>query len=517
MTKPLRFVLIGHILTVGLLSISAQQVIIVKHKAGYPALALGVHSSTDNGSASSATVVVGPITPTPTANSPSTIVCSLSYSSSARFTSVADNVNSGYYLPAASLMRDYNHHQTGGIYYHENVAAAATTITLTYSPAESYGRMACLELKNVPKAYGADSSFVAGQTGDSNSAKTGSGLTPFGNSRFVYGLAQSEGGTASPGSGYTYLDTQTGTSGYQLLPEYQIQTAAASTDAPQSFSGTEYWGDQMAAWAPQQSGTCGLSTVIDWAGGTAGNHPAAADLNSSTHGGTPQPNADRAYEGGLGSSSNLPGWAVEGTTGKIYSTSAYAPLQTQRSCPFYSGSGTTSNTLGLQWSTGTSSSSNNTVLHFDTTSNTVTCWACMMATVPTSPGGQTADVITIMRSDGSDYANIQWNSGGWALETISGDTGDSSFTWTPGTWYGILLTYQGASGNHTASFYSYTGSQCTGTATLLGTLSEPTEAKGPPNVLSLPLGEANSTYASGYSFNVGAIELDYLYGAALSP
>jgi hypothetical protein len=519
MTELLRFIFIAHVLVLGLLFVSAQNTIIIKHKP----VTLGVHSSTDNGATSSATVQVGPITPTPSANNPSTIVCSVGYSNSATFTSITDNVNSGYYLPAASLMRDHAHNQIGGIYYHENVAAASTTITLTYSPAETHGRMACLELQGVPSAYGAESTFVAGQAGVSNSATTGSGLTPFGNGRFVYGLVLSEGGTASHGSGYTYLDTQTGTPSSQLLPEYQIQTSATNTNAPQSFSGSEIWGDWMAAWAPQQSGTCGLSAVIDWSGGTAGNTPAAADLNASTHGIAPQPNADRARNGGVGT--NTPGWLISGTEQKTYTTSAYAPLQTQRNCPFYSGSGTTSNTLGLTWSTSnTSTGSDNSVLNFDTTSNIASVWACMMFNGPqTGYASARGDMFAVGRSDNSDYISFGWmghNSGTWYMEPKGGGAQYTSFNWISGNWYGIRMIYNGTStsASHSVSFYSYSGSKCTGTATLLGTLSAASLGAGPPNGLRVPLGEANSVgWPSGYNFYLGAMELDILYGATLVP
>jgi len=45
---------------------------------------------------------------------------------------------------------DNGHNYSIGSYYHENVAASPTTVTLAYSPAGTHCQMACLEVQNVP-------------------------------------------------------------------------------------------------------------------------------------------------------------------------------------------------------------------------------------------------------------------------------------------------------------------------------------------------------------------------------
>jgi hypothetical protein len=133
-------------------------------------------------------------------------------------------------------------------------------------------------------------------------------------------------------------------------------------------------------------------------------------------------------------------------------------------------------------------------------------------------GGDTGDMVIVARSDNSDYNCLQWNGSGWALEA-KGGTASLNYTWSANTWYGFLLVYNGTSTsvNHTLSVYSFSSAQCQGTATSLGTVSEASAGKGPPNQLRVSLGEANSTWGSGQYFYLGAIELDVLYGATLAP
>jgi len=342
---------------------------------GYPALALGAHARTDNSTTSSAAVVVSLGTP----KAGSTIVCGFAFSNSAAFVSLVDNVNSGNYQPAASMMREAGHNYIQGIYYRENVAASATTVTLTYSPAETHGRMECAEIQNTPTSYAFDSNVVAGQAISGANPITGGSVVPTIAGEFIYAGLSESGGTVSAGTNFTLLDAMTGTSSAQWVPEYWIQTSAASTNGPYSDSTSASYGDQIVAFAPQQGGTCGVSAVMDWTGGTNGSAITAAALQSSTKGGAAQPNSDRAYDGG-NSDRHAPGWVYTGSAIK-FSSSAYAPLQTTRTCPFYTGSG--SGTLGLDLPTSDTSGTGPSY-YFDAISNTVTAWACISTTAAAS-------------------------------------------------------------------------------------------------------------------------------------
>jgi len=124
-------------------------------------------------------------------------------------------------------------------------------------------------------------------------------------------------------------------------------------------------------------------------------------------------------------------------------------------------------------------------------------------------------------ADNTDYANIQMNATGgtqgtFALETKGGGTTNSpTINWSPNIWYGVRLTYRtGASTNHQLDVYSYTGSQCQGTATLLGTQTHASLNGGPADFLGI-LTAANN-YPSGSDFYMGAIALDWLYGSTLT-
>ncbi|MGA2571152.1 MAG: Ig-like domain-containing protein [Terracidiphilus sp.] len=477
--------------------------------AANPALVLGIHANTDNGASSSTTVAVNLGTPT----AGSTIACSLAFSNSTAFTSVTDNVNSGSYFPAASLMREPKRNYIDGIYYHENVAASATKVTLTYTPAEAHGRMACVEIKNTPTAYALDSSFVAGQAASAANPTAGTSLTPNMNGEFVYAGLSSDGGTNSAGPNYTLLNPMTGTSSTQWVPEYWIQNTKTSTNGHYTNATVADYGDQMAAWAPQQPGSCGVSAVIDWGGGTNGNTPAVADLEASTHGDYSQPNADRA----MTSDEDAPGVWHAYANGITYNTNAYVPLQTTRNCPFYSGSGTTAAQVGLDQPTSNTGNDPETLI-FDTPAETVTAWICMEGTMPTSVRG-TDDVFLIGRAENNDYANIQWNSNGsttsWELET-KGGTPSTTVGWKQNTWYGFSLTYSGNGGNHSLSVYSFPSPKCQGTATLMQTITAQGVGAGPADSIRV-FGTYANEYPSGYHWYMGAILLDYLYGSQLLP
>ena len=200
-----------------------------------------IHGQTSNGSGSSTTAAVTIGTPT----AGDGIICEVSFSHSSTFVSVADNVNAGNYSAgmAATVI-------TGvawqGIYFHSNVAASPTTITLTFSTTSSWSYIGCQAVKpNSAGTLSVDSTFTQQQSGTTANPTTGSAITPSYNNELVIGLNTRYHTTATAGAGFTLIDASSN-SYYPSFPEYVIQTTATGTNAPFVASAEATWGDMQA-------------------------------------------------------------------------------------------------------------------------------------------------------------------------------------------------------------------------------------------------------------------------------
>jgi hypothetical protein len=460
-----------------------------------------VHGQTDNGATSAATVVVGPIG-TPTAGD--TIVCEFVFDAGSTFVKVADNVNSGVYLPAV-----YEHTAWGmdpasrfGIYYIENVASAPTTITLTYSPANPKGAMSCQAWKGTPPAFALDSSFIQAQDGTTANPTTGPNVVPFGDGRLVIGVLGTRAVMAAAGADYTPIDFNPTT---RLFPEYQIQTTKTATAAGYT-AGADTWYDQMVAFAPNTGGFCDSAVIMDWTGGTDGAMATVANLAASTQGGRGQPGSDVAS-----------GWTLWGPgAGLTYSTSAYRPFVSTLGCPFYSGIG--SGTLGLKYSP--IGGAHAGLYNFETSSPTVSAGVCFRTDLPNNDTGGATDLFSIFANTDNgarDFATAALYGRGSTLSIYLevGNLDSPNAGWVPivsGRDYWFDLRYA-KDGTHSVSVYEGCGSS----QTLVGTVSHPSTPNG--SLASyLIVGSGGAVTATpGYSFYYGAVKLDFLYGKPLQP
>jgi len=469
--------------------------------SGYPAITVGVNNFTDNASSSSTTVVVDIGTP----NAGSVIRCDIKYSNSATFTSVADNVNSGVYLPEISRLRRQDHSYVYGSYYKENVAASDTTITLTYSPAETNGGIYCEELRGTPSTYALDSSVMQSRTNTSTNPANGNSYTPFANNEIVISAGQIQSGTNTAGTNFT-LDANTN----NLYSEHWVQTTKTATTGPYTDASSVSYGIGMAAYGQNHAGTCGASAIIDWNG--CGSSFTTGTVQASTYGDQAQPNADKL--------AHPPGIVFSGSgTGLSCNTSAYQPLATTRSCPFYSGTGAGSNTLGLDHASGTAGG---LALYFDTTNGDTTASTCIQTTASPGvssacPGGSCGlDSFVIFGGDNTgnaDYVNLAWGAGAahpWQMEPKCGGTPTYTGTnlWAANSKYFVVNKYHQA-GQH--EIYIYTGCGASPPLLLHITSSCTISGGGPADQIHLGNG-GNDTWSTGADWYYGAVCLDYIYG-----
>lgn len=480
-------------------SVSGSTVLTVTSTSGNPPTAIGAHAATDNGTTSSTTVVVN-ITPQIAG---STLFCWTKFVNGSIFVSVVDNVNRGSYQPYNSQMRDNGHNYSIASYYHENVAASPTTVTLTYSPAGTAGQMACLEIQNVPTSYAMDGNFVASIATTSTDPNSGTTITPSGDGQMILSSAQMDSGAPAAGSNYSLLDSAS-----TYFHEYWGQSTATATAGNFTDASLVGYGVMMAAVGRNLGGFCDATQMISWSGGIDGKTPAIADLQGGTYGGAAQPHADQI--------NNAPGWSlVNSASGVTYAAAAYQPFATSITCPFYSGAGAGS--LGVSRDTSISAGGG-VSYHFDTTQPKVTARACIWT--PDIPGNAGGYMDTFMVGGGDntgnfDFANVILQGNGanlsFASEFKSGTVTSPTIPVTSGSRYGALITYN-QTGLHTISYYD----GCGPGAPLIGTqtAASATSGGGPADFVGFFSGTAMA-FPGGYHVYIGAAKLDILYGGAV--
>src|SRR5208283_346318 len=114
-----------------------------------------VHGVKDNGLSGSTTATVSIGTPT----AGDLITCEVSLGGQATFVSVTDN-NNGIYAAAVPVHLNTTLSQWFGIYYMQNVAGSATTVTLTAKQSTEYLAIGCQAWKGTATSNSLDSSFV---------------------------------------------------------------------------------------------------------------------------------------------------------------------------------------------------------------------------------------------------------------------------------------------------------------------------------------------------------------------
>lgn len=471
---------------------------------GFPAITIGVSCT---GTATGATsVACSSMTPA----LGSVIACGYIIPTGSTFTQIADDKNSGVYQNAFAGIRDFSDHNFElGAYYKENVAASATVITMTYATSGN-SKISCFEIIGTPATYALDSSVTASQAANGTNPNSGTSLTPFANNAIVATILESN--TSTPTAGFGTLIGNIST----LWPQYGIQTTKTATTGNYTNASAVNYSEGMVAFGQNAGGTCNATHVFNWNGTGAANGVAVdvTKLQASTSGGAAQPNADRI--------SNRPGWTHGAGTGTTFSTAAYQPLVTTRTCPFFTGVGT--GTLGLSHASGDTTSQSN--YYFKTNQAKVTLATCFSTTTPVANTG-TLDYLVIGGGDNSvgnpDFAVLQINSNGavgtFQLEDSGATTAVSTTHWTPNTQFWVRLEYNQAN-LHKLYIYSGCGASPTLLETVTGTVQISDSHVGVTGGGTADyfgfIGVSDS-YIAGTATYIPASVGDILYGATLLP
>jgi len=133
---------------------------------------------------------------------------------------------------------------TFGIFYAENVAGGANTITVQQSISGTM-RFAILEYSGVATSNSLDG--TAAQQGTSANPNTGN-LTTTANGDLLLGAIMSGNGqTFTAGSGFTIEERVPAAPNTKLIPEDAFQSTAGSTSASAGLAATDNWGAGLAA------------------------------------------------------------------------------------------------------------------------------------------------------------------------------------------------------------------------------------------------------------------------------
>jgi IPT/TIG domain len=160
---------------------------------------------------------------------------------------------------------------TLGIFYAENIAGGANSVTVSDSIANNTLRFAILEYSGVATANSIDGSATA--QGNGTAANSGSATTSVSGDLILGAVITGSGTTFTATSGFTIEERVPAAPNTKLVAEDEIQTVAGSVSAGATFSASASWGAAVVAFKAAAGGAAppSIATVNPTSGpvGTA--------------------------------------------------------------------------------------------------------------------------------------------------------------------------------------------------------------------------------------------------------
>src|SRR5271155_852089 len=141
---------------------------------------------------------------------------------------------------------------TLAIFYAENIAAGANTVTISVSSADTL-RFAILEFSGVATSGSVDQAIAS--QGSNASPNSGSITTTANGDLLLGAILTADGETFTAGSGFQILESVPAAPNTKLLAEYQIQGMSGSTSASATLSSADPWSAAIAAFKAGTGGT----------------------------------------------------------------------------------------------------------------------------------------------------------------------------------------------------------------------------------------------------------------------
>jgi Domain of unknown function (DUF1929)/PKD domain/Putative Ig domain len=136
---------------------------------------------------------------------------------------------------------------TLAIFYAENIAAGANTVTVSVSTADTL-RIAILEFSGVASSGSIDQATAS--QGSNASPNSGSITTTASGDLLLGAIMTADGETVTAGSGFQIVESVPAAPNTKLVMEYQVQASSGSTSSSAKLSSADPWAAGIAAFKP---------------------------------------------------------------------------------------------------------------------------------------------------------------------------------------------------------------------------------------------------------------------------
>ena len=192
---------------------------------------------------------------------------------------VKDSKNNTYH--SATQINQTGDGDTLAIFYAENIAAGANTVTVSVSTADTL-RIAILEYSGVA-ASGSLDQATANQ--GSNASPNSGGITETANGDLLLGAIMSaDEETFTAGSGYQIVESVPAAPNTKLIMEYQVQVLTGSSSSSATLSSADPWAAGIAAFRAGSGGGGTSAPTITSANSTSFAVSAAGSFTVTTSG-----------------------------------------------------------------------------------------------------------------------------------------------------------------------------------------------------------------------------------------
>jgi hypothetical protein len=173
---------------------------------------------------------------------------------------VADTLGNTYHAAIQfNVTTDTPNGDTLGVFYAENIAGGANTVTVTESINGNTLRFAILEYSGVAPANSLD--VVSTGQGTSATANSGNALTTANGDLLLGAILTGNPATYTAATGYTIEDRVPASPNTKLGTEDQIQAAAGTISAGVTFGASDSWGAGLAAFKAASGGGIAGPTI----------------------------------------------------------------------------------------------------------------------------------------------------------------------------------------------------------------------------------------------------------------
>ncbi len=200
---------------------------------------------------------------------------------------VSDTRGNAYHTAIQyNVTTDTPNGDTLGIFYAENIAGGANTVTVAESISNNTLRFAILEYSGVALSNSLD--VVATAQGTSATANTGNALMTANGDLLIGAILTGNPATYTAATGYKIEETVPAAPNTKLAEEDQIQATAGTVSAGVTFSASDSWGAGLAAFkAASGGGTTGPSiTSLNPTSGVVGTSVTITGTNFGASQGT---------------------------------------------------------------------------------------------------------------------------------------------------------------------------------------------------------------------------------------